>query len=173
MGLDYTKAANIPFNAFAPFDPRNGLFVGALEYVAIEVIVTKFLRALTGFSNKGFLELAYIHVLSLPLLGGASGWADPDSGLDAKFMTVLQDSAKGIPAVLMAQYVSDTCYVGFHLPFTKWTISDILMSAAGKALSRPLFGLIYPYIKGDLTKNIELMDELVALQRNKSNLRRN
>jgi hypothetical protein len=170
--FDFSKALNIPANAVLPFNPmRSQLALGTAEYVAIEVIVSKLLRSLLRTSNKGFLELAYVHAVSVTYMGGAQGFAEAPADYEADIFTQLKDGAKGIPALLLAKYTVDTCFRGFHVPFSKWSMSDIVISAASKALSRPIFGLLYPFIKGPMTNPVDLVNELVVQQVAKSNLK--
>ena len=172
-GFDFSKALNIPANAILPFNPmRSQLAIGTAEYVAIEVIISKLIRSLLRLSNKGFLELAYVHAISVAYMGGAQGFIDPP-GDYGDFFTNLRDGAKGIPAVLLAKYTVDTCFRGFHVPFSKWSLADITISAASKAISRPIFGLLYPFVKGPMTNPLNLVNQLTREQQGKSNLRMN
>jgi hypothetical protein len=173
--FDFSKALNIPANAILPFNPmRTQLAIGTAEYVAIEVIVSKLLRSLLRISNKGFLELAYVHAVSVTFMGGAQGFADAPDDYEADVFSRLKDGAKGIPAVLLAKYTVDTCFRGFHVPFSKWSMADIVISAASKALTRPIFGFLYPLLKNAspaITNPLDQVDQLVTQQVSKSNLK--
>mgnify|MGYP001121353537 FL=1 len=85
MSDEYT---NILTNVVLPFDPRRTkLLLGTLEYIAAEVIVAKVVRKIMRADNKGWLQLAYVHALSMPFLGGAAGFFDPQeqyTGNDSK-----------------------------------------------------------------------------------------
>ena len=172
-GFDFSRAQNIGLNAVLPFNPMNfKLAMGSAEYVAWEVIVTKVMRALLGYSNKSVFELAQVHAVSLTFMGGAQGlMAAPGGYAAGALLEQLKDGAKGIPAVLLAKYSVDTCYKGFHIPFKGWSMSDIIMSAASKAISRPLFSLLHTQIKGSITAPMETVDEMVRNQVAKSTLR--
>ena len=66
---------NVPTNVITPFDPRlTKQILGTLEYIAAEVIGAKIVRKLIKADTKGWAELAYIHALSLPFMGGAAGF---------------------------------------------------------------------------------------------------
>ena len=172
--FDFAKATNIATNAIMPFNPaRFKLATGSAEYVAWEVIVTMILRQALGYSKKSVFELIQVHAVSLTFMGGAQGFLDAPANFDASLFDQLKDGAKGIPAVLLAKYSVDTCYKGFHVPFKGWSMSDVVMSAASKALSRPLFSLLYPYIKGPIIQPLEVVNELVRMQVSKSTLNRN
>ena len=171
--VDFKNAINIPYNAILPFDPRRyKLAIGSAEYVAIEVIISKILRLLIGASRKGWVELATVHAVSLTYMGGAQGFMEPPGSLEADLMTQLQDGAKGIPAVFLAQYTVDTASRGFHVPFRGWSVNDILISAASKALSRPIFSLLYPFVKPVVGTPLTLVNEMVGKQARASTLRR-
>ena len=173
QSIDYAKVLNIPSNAVLPFNPmRTKLAIGSAEYVAIEVIVDKLLRKLMRFRNKSFMELAYIHAVSLSFMGGASAFAGAAGDYDANLTQQIKDGAKGIPAVLLAKWVVDTCYRGFHTPFTKWDMGDIAISAASKTLSRPLFSLLYPYVKKvpALAEPLQINNEMIRRQANRGML---
>ena len=165
-GFDFSRAQNIGLNAVLPFNPMNfKLAMGSAEYVAWEVIVTKVIRSLFGYSNKSVFELAQVLAVSLTFMGGAQGFMAAPGGYAAgSLLEQLKDGAKGIPAVLLAKYSVDTCYKGFHIPFKGWSMSDIIMSAASKAISRPLFSLLHTQIKGKLTAPMETVDEMVRNQ---------
>ena len=171
--VNYQDALNIPMNAILPFDPRRyKLAIGSAEYVAIEIVISKIIRMLLKQNNKGWVELATVHAISLSYMGGAGGLFDPPGALESSFTNQLIDGAKGIPAVFLAQYTLDTGKRGFHIPFQKWAMSDVLISAASKALSRPIFGLLYPFVKGTVGAPLELVNQLIAHQTGSSVLRK-
>ena len=65
------QVQNVVSNAVAPIDFRKGKqVVGAAEYVALEVAVSKIVRTVLKMEHRGFLELAWIHALSIPFMGG-------------------------------------------------------------------------------------------------------
>jgi len=172
--FDFSRATNIGRNAILPLNPLQGMLaVGSLEYVAIEVFVSKLLRILLRMDTKGLIELATVHAVSLAFMGGAAGFMDPPSSIaSAKLLTQLRDGAKGIPAVLLAMWSVDTLSFGFHAPFTKWTLKDVLVSAASKALSRPIFSLMYPLLPQPMKDPFNLTEMMVNRQTNSSTLRR-
>ena len=177
--FEFSRATNILSNAILPFDPRRiKLAMGSAEYIAWEVIVTMLLRQALGYSKKSVLELIQVHAVSLTFMGGAQGFMDAPGPFTTEnsatsLFQQLKEGAKGIPAVLLAKYSVDTCYKGFHVPFKGWSMSDVIMSAASKTISRPLFQLIYPYIRGPITEPLEVANEMVRNQVAKSTLNRN
>ena len=170
---------NIGTNIILPFDPRRTrLILGTLEYVAAEVVVTKIVRKLMRAENKGWLELAYIHALSMPFLGGAAAFvaaADryegtAESGGAVGVVNNVVDGAKGIPAVLIAQYIIQSFSKGFHVPW--FNLKDLFVTAASKALTRPLVGFVYKYLPDDMATNLAVVDQMIRRQRNTSSLKR-
>ena len=171
--FDVKKSMNILKNAVAPYNPMNfQLALGSVEYVAVEVLISKVIRMLLGVNTKSIAELTMIHLISIAYLGGAAGFMEPPRNQStATLMEQLEDGAKGIPAVALAMYVVDTAKGGFHVPFRKFTIADVLVSAAGKALSRPIIGSMYKFIPEAMQTPLEETNKLVVRQTIRSNLR--
>lgn len=163
---------NIPINAIQMVDLRHGSqVVGVVEYVAAEVIVSYFARWLFKSERRTLMELAAIHAVSIPLIGGLSaGVQDSNAlGYESPVTDLVQDSAKGIPAVFVAQYICNTALAGLHAPKLQFT--DILITAASKIISRPILALLFPYISEMGRNNLDVLEELFnAKQRGASNL---
>ena len=176
--FDFSRAGNILRNGAVALNPLRGdqgsLALGSLEYIAIEVFVSKVLRIILKIDTKDLIELATVHAVSLAFMGGAAGFVDPPASIaSAPLFQQLKDGAKGIPAILLAQWTIDTLNRGFHAPFSKWGIQDILVSSASKALSRPIFSLLYPFLPTPLKDPFNLTENLVRKQAARSTLRRN
>lgn len=172
---DYT---NIVMNLDLPFDfRRTKLLLGSLEYIAAEVVVAKIVRKIIKADTKGWMELVYVHALSLPFMGGAAALFDGNNDYEGKdkdgkevgFGTHLMDGAKGIPAVLIAQYVLESFAKGFHVPW--FNLKDLLITAGTKAITRPVVGFIFEYLPDDAKLNLRVFDNLVQRQREKSTLK--
>ena len=160
---------NIASNVILPFDPRRTkLLLGSLEYVAFEVVVAKLIRKIIKMDNFGWTQLAYIHALSLPFMGGAAGLFADNQGYNAPFTTSLMDGAKGIPAVLIAQYLVQSFTKGFHAPW--FNMKELLITAGTKALTRPVVGFVFEYLPDAAAENLRVLDLLFALQQQKSTL---
>ena len=158
-----TDAPNIATNAIMPFNPmRAHLLGGSVEYVAVEVLVSKFLRKMLRFEDKGFLELAYIHALSLPFLGGASAFVDAPGSYSDDYVKNLTDGAKGVPAVLIAQWIVATCSRGFHIP--SMSIKDVFITAAAKSLSKPLLKVVFKNLPSDMASALNVVGEMAKRQ---------
>ena len=68
---------NILTNAVQPVDFRHGSQVaGAAEYVAAEVLVSYFARYIFKVEKRTLIELAAIHAVSIPLIGGLAAGVD-------------------------------------------------------------------------------------------------
>ena len=163
---------NILTNAVQPVDFRRGSQVaGSAEYIAAEVIVSYFARYLFKMEKRTVLELAAIHAVSIPLIGGLSaGFNDANVyAYESPWGDVVQDGAKGVPAVFAAQYICNTALSGLHAP--KLSFGDILMTAGAKIVTRPLLSLIRPYLGETFRNNLDVLEELFNVkQRNASRL---
>lgn len=170
---------NVAKNIIVPIDPRRTKqLLGSLEYVAAEVVVAKIVRKIIKADTKGWLELAYIHTLSLPFLGGLGAFfenqkdyagQDPDTGKAIGVATQLMDGAKGIPAVLLAQYILESFAKGFHVPW--FNLKDLLITAGTKAITRPVVGFVYKYLPDNAKENLQIVDILISRQREISSLK--
>ena len=170
---------NVAKNIIVPIDPRRTKqLLGSLEYVAAEVVVAKIVRKIIRADTKGWLEIAYIHTLSLPFLGGLGAFfenqkdyagQDPDTGKAIGVATQLMDGAKGIPAVLLAQYILESFSKGFHVPW--FNLKDLLITAGTKALTRPVVGFVYKYLPDNAKENLQIVDILISRQREISSLK--
>ena len=170
---------NVAKNIIVPIDlRRTKQLLGSLEYVAAEVVVAKIVRKIIKADTKGWLELAYIHTLSLPFLGGLGAFfenqkdyagEDPDTGKAIGVATQLMDGAKGIPAVLLAQYILESFAKGFHVPW--FNLKDLLVTAGTKALTRPIVGFVYKYLPDNAKENLQIVDILISRQREISSLK--
>jgi hypothetical protein len=178
MATEKGEYTNVLSNVIVPFDPRRTkLLLGSLEYIAAEVVVAKVCRKIIKADNKGWAELAYVHALSLPFMGGAAALFEGNNdyegkdkeGKDIGFGSHLMDGAKGIPAVLIAQYILESFTKGFHAPW--FNLKDLLITAATKALTRPIVGFIFTYLPEDAQTNLRVLDVLVQRQREKSTLK--
>ena len=152
---------NILTNAIQPIDVRKGSQVaGAAEYVGAEVLVSYFARYLFKVEKRSLMELAAIHAVSIPLIGGlAAGVEDSNIyGYESPWGDLIQDGAKGVPAVFVAQYICNTALGGLHAP--KLAFNDILMTAAAKIITRPLIALVYPFIGVAARNNLDILEEL-------------
>ena len=162
---------NVFFNAILPYDVRKTkLVVGCAQLVAVEVAMAKVIRKILGMANRGITELALIHAVSLPFLGGLAGFFEPAGGLGGEeFSASFMQGAKAVPAVFLAQYLISTGALGFHVP--KFSMNDVLVTAASKILTRPLIVALYPKLPETLQKNFDLENSMEQAQNAASNLK--
>ena len=74
----------------------------------------------------------------------------------------LAAGAKGIPAVILAQYIVASFTRGFHVPW--FNLKDILITAAAKAVTAPLLFALSESMPESLADGLEVMQQLVELQ---------
>ena len=163
---------NVFNNAILPFDVRKvDLVAGSAQLVAIEVIVSKLIRKILGMGGRGFAELAAIHAISLPFLGGLSGFFDANKALAGQTTSgAFMDGAKGVPAVLLSQYLINTAARGIHVP--SFSFKEVLVTAASKTLTRPLIVLAYPKLHRSLQNNFRSVNRMEQMQNQNSNLKK-
>ena len=161
-------------NAIMPFDLRNPQRVGGVaQVVLLEVLVSKMIRKILRMSPAGFMELTAIHAVSMPFLGGLSGFADAPGRPGGKrdYSAIFMDGAKGIPAVFLAQYIINTGARGIHVPGV--SVKDILITAASKSLTRPLIEMVFPYLHGSIQRGFQEELKMERTQNYASNLKSN
>ena len=172
MSDEYT---NILLNAVVPFDPRKTkLLMGSLEYIAAEVVVAKVVRKIIKADTVGWAQLAYVHAISLPFMGGAAAFFDQnidyqgtdDKGKKIGFGQQFMDGAKGIPAVLLAQWIVASFTKGFHAPW--FNMKDLFITAAAKAVTAPLLWTIHDYMPFIVQNGLQSNDILHEYQANRS-----
>jgi len=165
------SVVNILNNTVLPLDVRYpDLLVGSIQLITLEVLMAKTIRKVLNMGNRGFIELALIHAVSLPMIGGFSGAFGQNTQYDnATATTSFQDGAKGVPAVFMAQYITNVATKGFHMP--KVSMKEILVTAASKMLTRPLITLMYPKLHKQLKDGFDIQNMLEIKQQMASNLK--
>ena len=162
---------NVVNGAITPVDFRKFRQVlGAAEYVAVEVLVSYGLRYALKIDKRSVAELAAIHAVSIPLIGGMSASFDeePLLGYEAPMSDTAGYAAKGIPAVFTAQYIVNTALQGLHAP--KISAKDVMITAASKILSGPLMAFLYPMLGESFRTNLDTLTETFKLQRAQSSL---
>ena len=114
-----------------------------METIAVEVAVSKMVRWLFKMNQRSVADLAVLHSVSQGLIGGFGAIvfdAPAHINGDTSMMAAARDGAKGIPAIIAAQYVVNTAARGLHIP--SFSFKDLLLTGSSKALSRPLLNLI-------------------------------
>ena len=172
MGDTEDTFTNIFQNAILPVDPRKmKVLMGSAQYIAVEVLVSQLVRRIMK-APQSWTDTILVHTLSMPFMGGAAGFADNNKDIEADpavYGDLFTDGAKGIPAVLLAQWVLHTFYKGFHVPW--FNMKDLLITAGSKTITRPLTAIILPYLPEDMQDNYELIHRVIEKQSIASNLR--
>ena len=156
---------NILETAAIPIDLRKSEVVfGAAEYVFFEVFTHWMLMYFLKFEKRSFMELTAIHTVSLPFIGGMSAFVEfpHDMGYEAPWGDVIQDGAKGVPAVFAAQYLVNTALKGLHAPSIKF--KEVLTTIAAKILSRVLVSGGYYALPPFFRNNLDVLDLAFAKQ---------
>ncbi len=147
--------------------------IGNAQVVALEVAVSKLLRWGLRMAPRGILELAFIHTVSLGFMGGLAGPFDRSAPIDGDVKTTdaLFDGMKLVPAVFAAQYVASVARQGLNLGFKQISVKDLLITAASKAVTRPLWNLIYKQLPQKMADGLDTHDNMVERQRAASRLK--
>ena len=169
-----SKLSNVFKNAIIPLS-SGPMLKGSLTYVALEVAVSKVLRRISGAANKGILELAVIHTMSLALMGGVgASMTSPNETLvpygEKRIRQHIKQGMKGVPALFLANYIYNTFFYGFL--FGGFSMRDAMITAAAKILTRPIASKVYPMAK--FTQNAldgqQLMEEAQLMGSNFSRI---
>ena len=143
------KVSNVFKNAILPIS-SGAMVKGSAVYVALEVAVSKILRMVMGADNKGFIELAVVHTMSLALMGGvgasmqSTGESVTPYG-EKKVSQHIKQGMKGVPALFLANYIYNTFFYGFYQG--SFSTKNLLIMAAAKILTRPIASKVYPMSK--------------------------
>jgi hypothetical protein len=147
--------------------------IGNVQIVALEVAVSKLLRWALRMAPRGILDLAFIHTVSLGFMGGFAGPFNRSQPIDGnvKATDALGDGLKMVPAVFAAQYVASVASQGLNMGFKQISVKDLLITAASKAVTRPMWNLIYKSLPQKMADGIDAHDYMMERQRNASRLR--
>ena len=163
------SATNILSNAVLPVDPRKmQLLFGSAEYITVEVLVSAMVRKFMG-ASKPWTDLILIHTISLPFMGGAVGFMDPPGQMNAGWIDHFMSGAKGIPAVLIAEWIWNTFAKGFHVPW--FNMKDLLITAGAKTISRPITGAFYGYLPKNAADALAVVNAMIGRQNNASSIK--
>ena len=165
LGTKDGSVLNVFTNAIYPFSSGK-LIGGSLDYVAIEVVVSWLIRRILG-SPRSFLHMLQVHTLSLPLMGGAAGFADPPADLQETFGKQFAAGIKGVPAVLTAHWLVQIFNDGFTLPNAGF--KEYLITAFAKIMSRPVFSTLDGFLPGEVQDAHAVLHALIERQTRASN----
>ena len=160
--------SNVVWNLSEPFiGSAAGQLQGTLQHIVTEVAVSKTLRYLLRWENRGFLELAMVHTISQPFLGALffgeqiKSLNSVPGNVDAIF-----DGAKQTPAVLIAAYILKTGQKGLHLPW--FTLKDLSVTVVSKMISRLVEANIYSSLSVPMQQAAVAHDGMIAVQQHNS-----
>ena len=164
------KVTEVFGNATAPYNPSStgagggSTIAGNAQIVALEVAVSKLIRWAMRLENKSILNLIAVHSVSQAFLGGFSSFFGDVTYMREGPTSVqaVKDGAKGIPGLLVAQYVVNTANSGLHFP--RMSFKDMLITGASKALTRPLINLAYSSLGQTIAANFHAHDQMVNEQ---------
>ena len=167
-----SNITNVLNNTILPLDIRKpDLVGGSLQLIVVEVLIAKVIRKVLNMGSRGVMELAFIHAVSLPMMGGFSALFGPPQKYGMDTMQAFKDGAKGIPAVFAAQYIVNVANKGFQIP--KVSVKEILVTAASKMLTKPLINAMYAQLPKAVKDNFEIQQMMEMKQAAASNLRMN
>jgi hypothetical protein len=162
---------NIGKNALMPVDFRITTQVGgAAFYVTAEVLVSWLLRKVIKAPAIPLKDLAIVHAMSLPLIGGMQAPMEANNSLayEAPLTEQFMAGAKGIPGLMAAVYAHQTFLKGFHRP--QLSFKDVAIMAVAKTLTRPLLSFAYGAIPDAGRNGLDVIEHLQSLQRVNSRL---
>lgn len=183
------QSRNIASNVVIPFNSTNKL-LGSSIIVSLEVVIHMFLTRFLnlGTNRRSVVNLISMHAISLSLLGGGGAWFGSARGqIDGqrfppdeedipdseRFGSIFRDSMKGVPAVLLGDYVYKISRRGLYIG--SFTFTDLLMIAVSKLLSRGLLGLSINGLQNagfDTTvRSLDIINQVFFEQERISNLK--
>jgi len=150
------------------FKPATSATLGAAEYVLLEVCIGKVLRRFIN-APRGWMDLTITHAISLPLIGGLQQFFEANKDIfakagtdDAGWTQQLGDGAKAVPAVYAAEYIVNTFTSGIHMP--KPGLKDAGVTLVGKAITRPIAAMVFPYLPDTMAESFHVLDKLIRRQ---------
>jgi hypothetical protein len=122
------KVSNVFKNAILPIS-SGAMVKGSAVYVALEVAVSKILRALMGGVGASMQS---------------TGESVTPYG-EKKVSQHIKQGMKGVPALFLAAYIYNTFFYGFYQG--NYSTKNLLIMAAAKILTRPIASKVYPMAK--------------------------
>ena len=157
--------SNAIWNVVEPV--RGGALMGAVEYVAIEVLVGQLVRRAMGL-KMNIAESAEIHAYSLPVIGQLNfGEAFPPLSKDPKatieLMKQATEGAKAIPGAIAGYTAHQIRQSGFKIP--SYGNRDFIALMAGKILSRPVTAYLFSSLPTDFQTALLVINALFNRQK--------
>ena len=115
-------------------------FKESAELVAPEVLVSKIVQRMFGKSVRdGWLDLLFIHLFSIPFLGGLGQPIGPTyhPRVADEYKQQFQSGVAGVPAVIVASYLLETLK-GKGILHWGLSLRRLLVTAVSKIITRPI-----------------------------------
>ena len=163
--------SNALYNTILPFNfNKENVVPGFLEVIALEVIVSKIIRRGLRMEDRSILSLAAIHAISQPMMGGmVAGISDETLKTlndTTTYMEALTDGFKQVPPVYAAEYIVGVAQGGLGMP--KPNIRSALLTAASKAITRPIAKFLLGYAPDTMVTYWKAADAVINIQKNAS-----
>ena len=136
--MDATR--NTVRTAFQSVDPFDFKQTGANAQSVIMEAATSYLARWTfGAAKEPFFKLVLIHALASPLHGGFENFmGGKEDDFKSDYVDQIGIGLKQLPTVYTAQYVVNTPEKGLRLNGSMFQLSDILITAGAKLITRPI-----------------------------------
>ena len=164
-GVSIKQLSNVGYNGAVSVRDK-GVVLGTVEYVLLEAVVSMIIRKIARAPRRRFIDEVVLHAVSVPFIGGLSAPMGKQGNSRSGYQRQFIDGSKGVPAVLLAQYIQQMGERGFHVPAPDFR--DILVTAASKMITRPLTKVIYDFSPAVIKEHIARMNLLFARQENAS-----
>ena len=157
--------SNALWNVVEPV--RGGALMGAVEYVAIEVLVGQLVRRAMGL-KMNWADSMEIHSYSLPVIGQLNfGQAFPVLQKDPKatieIVKEATEGAKAIPGAIAGYTAHQIRQSGFKIP--SYGNRDFIALMAGKILSRPVTAYLFSSLPTDFQTALLVINALFNRQK--------
>ena len=160
-------------NLTIPFSAGTNAAIGGVEYITVEVLVDMVLRMILRAPRRGVFQLAVIHALTLPMIGGITRLygAAPIDYSSGSLLDQTKDGAMGVPAVFLAQYIYSSAFRGFYIP-KGFSMRDILVTILAKTVTKPLISSVWRFLPKSMVQDtLAQLNTLFRAEVRASNLR--
>jgi hypothetical protein len=153
--------SNAFYNTVAPL-----MNVGAVENVALEVLVSQLLRWVAGHSSN-WLQSMEIHTYTTTMVGCTNFGDDfanvRQKGTPSEYSQDFKDGAKSVPAVLLGYFTQQLRSEGIKIP--PFFNMDVGLMVLGKIMTRPILQTVAASLPADANAAFLVLDTIWAKQR--------
>ena len=165
------SVTNIVKNVATMYNPADSKFLGSVQFILTEVVVSKLIRQFMK-ADRSLTDLAFVHAISLPYLGGLDFYSTDENPIGGDWSTQFYASASQIPALMLAEYIySVFCGQNLaHMPHVN--VKDAMITVASKTLSRPIYSALASqnFFPDNLRDSYEVLTAVIENQRQRSNI---